>query len=126
MFDFLIYNFKMIGALLLMYIFSFSANTILGMYYNVKNIKEDFSKEKLISGVVKGAIVLVSMALIIVVLSVLPQVVEAFGLTIEEEVFSGISALGMATVMVSVDAYYLKDAIAKLYSILYGKKEEEK
>lgn len=126
MFDFLICNFKMIGALLLMYIFSFGANTILGMYYNVKGAKEDFSKEKLLLGVEKGAIVLVSMALIIVVLSVLPQVVESFGLTVEEETFSGISALGMATVMVSVDIYYLKDAIAKLYAILYGKKEDEK
>ena len=126
MFDFLICNFKMIGALLLMHILSFGANTILGMYYNIKNVKEDFSKEKLISGIIKGVIILVSMAFIIVVLSVLPQVVEAFGLSVEEDVFSGISALGMATVMVSIDVYYLKDAIAKLYNILYGKKEEEK
>lgn len=119
MFSYLIGNLKMIAILMAMYIVSFGVNTLFGVYYNVNAIKEQFSKEKFLSGAAKGAIILVGSALMVVVVSLLPSLIEAFGITVETELFEDISIAGIAGILLTMIARYLKDAFTKFYNILY-------
>ena len=125
MFVYLLNNIKLIGVLLAMYSVSFGVNVLFGVYYNTKSIKEQFSKEKLIEGLTKGAIVLIGGLLITTSISMLPSLVESLGITVEDGLFEGVSIAGVAGVLLTMTIRYLKDAITKFYAILYNKKEEE-
>ena len=117
-------NLQIIGILLVAYAASLGVNTILGIYYNIDIIKQQFSWKKFWSGIIRGGILLAAAALITVILSCLPSVLESFGITTSNSLFEGLSIGAIATVMLSCIVYYLKDAITKFYNILQGKKEE--
>ena len=118
-------NLQIIGILLVAYAAALGVNTILGIYYNIDVIKQQFSWKKFWSGIIRGGILLVAAALITVILSCLPSMLESFGITASNSLFEGLSIGAIATVMLSCIIYYLKDAINKFYNILQGKKEEK-
>lgn len=117
-------NLQLIGVLILMYVGSLGANTLLGLYNNINNLKENFSKEKLLNGIIRGGIVLVGSLVITVIISLLPDVLKALGVQTEANLLDGVSIVAIAGVLASMIVRYLKDAVSKFYSILYGKSEE--
>ena len=117
-------NLQLIGVLILMYVGSLGANTLLGLYNNINNLKENFSKEKLLNGIIRGSIVLVGSLVITVIISLLPDVLKALGVQTEANLLDGVSIVAIAGVLASMIVRYLKDAVSKFYSILYGKSEE--
>lgn len=121
----LLNNLRLMGILIAMYVGSFGANVLLGLYENISLAKEEFSKEKLINGLCKGGIVLLGSLLITIIISLLPDTLAAIGITVEEGMLDGISIVAIAGVMVSTILRYLKDAIGKFYTILYGEKKTE-
>lgn len=125
MFETLLSNLLLILILVVMYLGSLGANTILGIYYNISGIKENFSKEKLLKGLVRGGIVLAGSLLIAGIISLLPEVLTAFGIATESALFESISVAAMAGVIGSTVVRYLSDAVKKLYAILGTKGEEE-
>ena len=120
----LLNNLELIGILILMYVGAAGANILLGMYNNISNLKERFSKEKLIAGLTRCGIVLVGSLLITVLISLLPDILKALGVQTDANLFDGISIVAIAGVLSSMIVRYLKDAVSKFYSILYGKSEE--
>lgn len=124
MFDILLNNLQLILILLTAYLVSLGTNTLLGIYYNVREIKQEFSKEKLFTGLARGGIILVSGALITIVVSMLPEILKEFGITTENELFESISIVAIAGILVSIIVNYLSDAVKKFYAILRGDKEE--
>lgn len=122
----LLNNLQLMGILIAMYVGAFGANTLLGIYSNLAQAKEQFSKEKLIQGLIKGVIVLIGSLAITVIISLLPDTLTALGITVEDGMLEGISMVAIAGVMVTTILRYLKDAMSKFYAILYGEKEEDK
>lgn len=122
----LLNNLQLMGILIAMYVGAFGANTLLGIYSNLAQAKEQFSKEKLIQGLIKGVIVLIGSLAITVIISLLPDTLTALGITIEDGMLEGISMVAVAGVMVTTILRYLKDAMSKFYAILYGEKKEDK
>ena len=120
----LLNNLELIGILILMYVGAAGANILLGMYNNISNLKERFSKEKLIAGLTRCGIVLVGSPLITVIISLLPDILKALGVQTDANLFDGISIVAIAGVLSSMIVRYLKDAVSQFYSILYGKSEE--
>ena len=120
----LLNNLELIGILILMYVGAAGANILLGMYNNISNLKERFSKEKLIAGLTRCGIVLVGSLLITVIISLLPDILKALGVQTDANLFDGISIVAIAGVLSSMIVRYLKDAVSTFYSILYGKSEE--
>lgn len=118
-------NLQLMGILIAMYVGAFGANTLLGVYSNLAQAKEQFSKEKLIQGLIRGVIVLVGSLLITVIISLLPDTLTALGVSVEEGMLEGISMVAIAGVMVSAILRYLKDAMNKFYGILYKEKEDK-
>ena len=121
MFSLLIENVLLITILVFMYLGSLAANTVLGTYHNIVNLKENFSKEKLISGLIRGGIVLGGALMITAIISLLPEVLAAFGITAEVALFEGISVIAMGGVLASTIVRYLGNAVKKLYVILGNK-----
>ena len=87
--------------------------------------EEDFSKEKLLSGLARGGIVLLGSLLITFIISLLPEVLNGFGISTEAGLFESISIVAMGGVMATTIVRYLGDALKKLYLIL-GTKNENK
>lgn len=125
MFSILLKNIALITILTIMYLASLGTNTILGLYYNLNDAKENFSKDKLISGLIRGGIILLGALLITAIISLLPEVLAAFGVTAEAALFESISVIGMGGVMASTVMRYLTDAVKKLYAILGAKSESK-
>lgn len=117
-------NLLLILILTLMYLGSLIANTILGIYNNTSNLKETFSKEKLLNGLLKGLIILIGAMLITVIISLLPEVLTAFGISASSAIVESISVAAMAGVLGSTVMKYAVDAVKKLYTILGAKAEE--
>lgn len=118
MFDTLLQNLQLIGILILAFLGSLGINTLLGIYYNLNTLKEQFSKEKLLTGLARGGIILVSGLAITVIVSLLPQILNQFGITADTNLFENISTVAMAGILTSTIAHYLTDALKKFYTIL--------
>ena len=125
MFSTLLNNLALISILIIMYLASMLTNTILGLYNNISNIKENFSKQKLFSGLIKGGITLAGALAIAVIISLLPDVLLAFGIQSESNILESISIAAMGGVIASAVVRYMSDAIKKLYEILGMRMNDE-
>ena len=124
MYNVLLGNMVLTAVLVFMYLGSLVLNTVLGTYHNISNLKENFSKEKLIAGAIRGGIVLIGALGITILISLLPEVLTAFGLAAETALIENLSAAAIAGVMGSTILRYLGDALKKFYTILGYNKEE--
>ena len=118
MFSTLLNNLALVSILIIMYLASMLTNTVLGLYNNISNIKESFSKQKLFSGLIKGVITLAGALAIAAIISLLPDVLLAFGIQSESNILESISVAAMGGVIASAVVRYMSDAIKKLYEIL--------
>lgn len=118
MFDVLLQNLQLIIILILAFLGSLGINTLLGVYYNLKTLKEQFSREKLLEGLFRGGIILLSGVAITVIVSLLPQILANFGITTDTNLFENISVVAMAGILTSTIVHYLTDALKKFYAIL--------
>lgn len=125
MFSTLLNNLALISILIIMYLASMLTNTVLGLYNNISNIKESFSKQKLFSGLIKGGITLVGALAIAAIISLLPDVLLAFGIQSESNILESISIAAMGGVIASAVVRYMSDAIKKLYEILGMRTNDE-
>lgn len=125
MFSTLLNNLALISILIIMYLASMLTNTVLGLYNNISNIKENFSKQKLFSGLIKGGITLVGALAIAAIISLLPDVLLAFGIQSESNILESISIAAMGGVIASAVVRYMSDAIKKLYEILGMRMNDE-
>ena len=123
MFNMLLGNITLITVLVLMYLGSLVLNTVLGTYHNISNLKENFSKERMIQGAVKGGVVLIGALGLTLFISLLPEVLAAFGIAAEASLIEGLSSAAIAGVMGTTIVRYLGDALKKFYTILGYNKE---
>lgn len=125
MFEVLTKNMQLIGILIVAYLGSLGINTLLGLYYNIHSIKEEFSVSKLLEGLARGAIILISGLAITAVISLLPVILESFGISADNALFENVSVIAMAGIIVSTIIKYLSDALKKFYAILGANKEQQ-
>ena len=125
MFSTLLNNLALVSILVIMYLASMLTNTVLGLYNNISNIRESFSKEKLISGLIKGGITLIGALAIASIISLLPDVLLAFGIQSEGNILESISVAAMGGVIASAVVRYMGDAIKKLYEIIGARMNDE-
>ena len=125
MFSTLLNNLALISILIIMYLASMLTNTVLGLYNNISNIKENFSKQKLFSGLIKGGITLAGALAIAAIISLLPDVLLAFGIQSESNILERISVAAMGGIIASAVVRYMSDAIKKLYEILGMRMNDE-
>lgn len=121
----LISNLKIMGILALLFCGSFGVNTLLGLYYNISLIKENFSIKKFWQGLAKGGIVLLAGLFITLIISILPFGLTEMGIILDEVLLEGINITAICGVVMSSIVRYLKDALTKFYAIMSHEKEKE-
>ena len=125
MFEILLQNLELISILILAFLGALGVNTLFGIYYNLNIVKESFSKEKLITGLIRGAIILIGGLVITAIVSLLPEILEGFGISAVNSLFENVSVVAMAGILITTIVRYIGDALKKFYAILNSHTEIE-
>lgn len=125
MFEILLQNLELISILILAFLGALGVNTLFGIYYNLNIVKENFSKEKLITGLIRGAIILIGGLVITAIVSLLPEILEGFSISAANSLFENVSVVAMAGILITTIVRYIGDALKKFYAILNSNTEIE-
>ena len=110
-------NLKLVGIAMGLFVGSVAANTLLGLYNNIKILMQPFEKRRLIDTALKTGCLVASITLMVLVVTVMPVFCDNVGFPIPEEyidVFSNLTIIGAAVIP---SCKYLKDAYDKLCNI---------
>ena len=117
MLSIIIENLELVGIAMRLFVGSVAANTLLGLYNNIKILMQPFEKQRLIDTALKTGCLVVSITLMVLVVTVMPVFCDNVGFPIPEEyidVFSNLTIIGAAVIP---SCKYLKDAYNKLCNI---------
>lgn len=117
MLSIIIENLELVGIAMGLFVGSVAANTLLGLYNNIKILMQPFEKQRLIDTALKTGCLVASITLMILVVTVMPVFCDNVGFPIPEEyidVFSNLTIIGAAVIP---SCKYLKDAYDKLCNI---------
>ena len=117
MLSIIIENLELVGIAMGLFVGSVAANTLLGLYNNIKILMQPFEKQRLIDTALKTGCLVVSITLMVLVVTVMPVFCDNVGFPIPEEyidVFSNLTIIGAAVIS---SCKYLKDAYNKLCNI---------
>ena len=117
MLSIIIENLELVGIAMGLFVGSVAANTLLGLYNNIKILMQPFEKQRLIDTALKTGCLVVSITLMVCVVTVMPVFCDNVGFPIPEEyidVFSNLTIIGAAVIP---SCKYLKDAYDKLCNI---------
>lgn len=110
-------NLKLVGIAMGLFVGSVAANTLLGLYNNIKILMQPFEKQRLIDTALKTGCLVLSITLMVLVVTVMPVFCDNVGFPIPDEyidVFSNLTIIGAAVIP---SCKYLKDAYDKLCNI---------
>ena len=110
-------NLKLVGIAMGLFVGSVAANTLLGLYNNLKILMQPFEKQRLIDTALKTGCLVLSITLMVLVVTVMPVFCDNVGFPIPDEyidVFSNLTIIGAAVIP---SCKYLKDAYDKLCNI---------
>lgn len=110
-------NLKLVSIAMGLFVGSVAANTLLGLYNNIKILMQPFDKQRLIDTGLKTVCLVVSIILMVLVITVMPVFCNSVGFPIPDEyidVFSNLTIIGAAVIP---SCKYLKDAYDKLCNI---------
>lgn len=117
MLSIIIENLELVGIAMGLFVGSVAANTLLGLYNNIKILMRPFDKQRLIDTGLKTGCLVVSIILMVLVVTVMPVFCNNVGFPIPDEyidVFSNLTIIGAAVIP---SCKYLKDAYDKLCNI---------
>ena len=117
MLSIIIENLELVGIAMGLFVGSVAANTLLGLYNNIKILMQQFEKQRLIDTALKTGCLVASITLMVLVVTVMPVFCDNVGFPIPEEyidVFSNLTIIGASVIP---SCKYLKDAYDKLCNI---------
>ena len=117
MLSIIIENLELVGIAMGLFVGSVAANTLLGLYNNIKILMQPFEKQRLIDTALKTGCLVISIILMVLVVTVMPVFCNNVGFPIPDEyieVFSNLTIIGAAVIP---SCKYLKDAYDKLRNI---------
>lgn len=117
MLSIIIENLELVGIAMGLFVGSVAANTLLGLYNNIKILMQPFEKQRLIDTALKTGCLVASITLMVLVVTVMPVFCDNVGFPIPDEyidVFSNLTIIGAAVIP---SCKYLKDAYNKLCNI---------
>ena len=117
MLSIIIENLELVGIAMGLFVGSVAANTLLGLYNNIKILMQPFEKQRLIDTALKTGCLVASITLMVLVVTVMPVFCDNVGFPIPEEyidVFSNLTIIGAAVIP---SCKYLKVSYDKLCNI---------
>lgn len=124
MLESLINNLTSVAIAMGLYVCIVIANICLGLYNNVKVLKQPFDKTKIIDSVIRMLCVAIGTALLVIVVTITPLFCQEVGFTIPDEYVEVFSNLAIISITLWPVCVYVKDAYSKLSVILKNDNKE--
>ena len=118
MYQAVIANLVTIGWAMLIFLAAYLANVTFSLWYNIKLQKEQFSREKLITGGLKVLTFVVGLTLLCISVTTLPLFANEVGWAIPEEYSDLFADLVIIGAVLLVSCKYIKEAFTKFTAIL--------
>ena len=118
-------NLKLVGIAMAIFACSVAANTLLGLYNNIRILLQPFDKKRLIDTALKTGVLVISIPLLVCVITTMPEFCNYVGLEISAEYVDIFSDLTIISAAIIPSWRYVKDAYAKLCNILNNIKLQE-
>ncbi len=118
MYQAIINNLVTIGWAMLTFLAAYPANITFSLWYNTKLQKEQFSREKLITGGLKVLTFVVGLTLLCIAVTTLPLFANEVGWAIPEEYSDLFADLVIIGAVLLVSCKYIKKAFTKFTAIL--------
>lgn len=118
MYQAVIANLVTIGWAMLIFLAAYLANVTFSLWYNIKLQKEQFSREKLITGGLKILTFIVGLTLLCIAVTTLPLFANEVGWAIPEEYSDLFADLVIIGAVLMVSCKYIKEAFTKFTAIL--------
>ena len=118
MYQAVIANLVTIGWAMLIFLSAYLANVTFSLWYNIKLQKEQFSREKLITGGLKVLTFVVGLTLLCISVTTLPLFANEVGWAIPEEYSDLFADLVIIGTVLLVSCKYIKEAFTKFTAIL--------
>lgn len=111
-------NLESIGIGALLFLGAYVSNIGLGVWKNVKIEGYDFDWNKILSSIVKFAVLAVSIGLMAVVMSIIPYYIGFVGIEVEEATLQAIDSLIIIGAFLTATIRYIMDGVGKIKVIL--------
>ena len=118
MYQAVIANLVTIGWAMLIFLAAYLANVTFSLWYNIKLQKEQFSREKLITGGLKVLTFVVGLTLLCISVTTLPLFANDVGWAIPAEYTDLFADLVIIGAVLLVSCKYIKEAFTKFTAIL--------
>ena len=118
-------NLKLVGIAMAIFAGSVAANTLLGLYNNIRILLQPFDKQRLIDTALKTGVLVISIPLLVCVITTMPEFCNHVGMEIPAEYVDIFSDLTIISAAIIPSWRYVKDAYAKLCNILNNIKLQE-
>lgn len=118
MYQNIVENLATIGWAMLIFLASYLSNVTFSLWYNIKIQKEQFSRDKLITSVLKVTTFVVGLTLLCVSVTTLPLFANELGWTIPSEYTDLFADLVITGAVLLVSCKYIKEAYMKFTAIL--------
>ena len=118
-------NLKLVGIAMAIFAGSVAANTLLGLYNNIRILLQPFDKKRLIDTALKTGVLVISIPLLVCVITTMPEFCNNVGMEISAEYVDIFSDLTIISAAIIPSWRYVKDAYAKLCNILNNIKLQE-
>lgn len=118
MYQNIVENLATIGWAMLIFLASYLSNVTFSLWYNIKIQKEQFSRDKLITSVLKVTTFVVGLTLLCVSVTTLPLFANELGWTIPSEYTGLFADLVITGAVLLVSCKYIKEAYTKFTAIL--------
>ena len=118
MYQSVINNLVTIGWAMLIFLAAYLANVTFSLWYNIKLQKEQFSREKLITGGLKVLTFVVGLTLLCISVTTLPLFANDVGWAIPAEYTDLFADLVIIGAVLLVSCKYIKEAFTKFAAIL--------
>ncbi len=115
-----------VGIAMALFVGAYLANMLLGLYFNIKILRESFSGRRILASFVKILVFGFAMALLTLTVAILPEFAAAIGWEIPPEYVDIFSVLAICFTFLRMAAKYAAEAFNKFYKILAFDGEELK
>lgn len=116
--DIIINALAQVGQAALLFVATYLANVLFGLYFNIRVLREEFSWRRLLLSLVKIVTFTAGMALLTVAVAALPVFAQSVGWEIPPEYVEVFSVVAIVFTFLRVALKYGLEALNKLYSIL--------
>lgn len=122
-FNLILGNLQVIGYGLALFAICWFSNFMCSMYFNIGVVKDKFSLQKMLLGILKLFSLIVGIGSLVLAFTLLPEYLTKIGFPIPDEWTEMFNMLGLVAIVITSAITYGKQALATISDIFKGVKK---